>query len=68
MATNFKVEWIKTQAKRLRSLFSQEELSNEELKQFLLEEYDKRKTVVGRYFNNQTNEVKRMSIEQYINY
>lgn len=65
---NFKVEWIKLQATRLRSLFSQEELSNEELQKFLLDEYSKRKTIEGRYFNNQTNDVKRMTIEQFINY
>ena len=65
--TSFKLKWLQEQFTRLRKLYSAEELSNEELKVFLVNEYNKRKTVNGRLYNNTTKDNKIMSIESFIN-
>lgn len=66
--TSFKVEWLKENYSRLRVIYSKEDMSNDELKEFLLSEYDKRSNPIGRFFNNVTNDNKEMNVENFINY
>ncbi len=65
--TSFRAKWIGDQARKLRRYYTQEELSNDELKKFLLAEYEKRKKPVGRMYNNLTKDNKQMELESFIN-
>lgn len=64
---SFKQLWIKEQFSKLRKIYDPSEVSNDILKKLLLEAYDKRRLVQGRFFSNTTftNEV--MDQEQFIN-
>jgi len=66
-AITFKQLWLKDQFSKLRKVYDPNEVSNDVLKKLLLEEYDKRRLVKGRFFSNTnfTNEV--MNQEQFIN-
>jgi hypothetical protein len=65
--TTFKEQWLKQQYSRLRKVYKKEEVSNDELKDLLISEYDKRRLVNGRLFNNTTNKNEVMTQEQFIN-
>jgi hypothetical protein len=67
MNTTFKEQWLKQQFSRLRKIYSKEELPTPELRDMLLAEYDKRRLVSGRLFNNTTNKNEVMNQEQFIN-
>ena len=68
MANSFKVEWLKQIVAQIRTVIPVEEYSNEELKKTLLDIFENRKTVNGRFLNNTTNENKVISVESFINY
>lgn len=63
----FKVLWLKDQLQKLRKIFTIEEISNEDLKNLLLEEYDSKTQLEGRFFNNVTKDNTIMTLEQFIN-
>jgi hypothetical protein len=67
-AISFKQLWLKEQYSRLRKIYDPSEVSNEELKELLLSEYDKRRLVNGRFYSNtnQKNEV--MNQEQFVDF
>jgi len=61
------VLWLKDQFQKLRSDPELDDISNDELKKYLLEIYDKRKVVNGRLYNNATEDNEIMTQEQFIN-
>ena len=64
----FKSLWLKEQFARLRKVYDPGEVSNEELKNLLLSEYDKRRLVKGRLYSNMTQKNEVMTQEQFIDY
>ena len=68
MAKSFKIEWLRQMVTQIRKCVDTTVISNEELKLTLLEIYENRRTVKGRFFNNNTNVNKIMSVEEFINY
>lgn len=67
MGTTFKVEWLKEQFLRLRNNPLLKDKTNEELKEYLLKKFEKRRLVNGRLYNNATNDNEIMNQEQFIN-
>ena len=64
----FKVAWLKEMFEKLRKVYTVEEFSNKELRDYLLEKYEQRRTVEGRLFNNTSNSNYKMTVEQFIDY
>lgn len=65
---SFKQLWLQEQYQKLRKIYDPSEVSNAELKDLLLSEYDKRRVVSGRFFSNTTNKNEVMTQEQFIDY
>lgn len=64
---SFKYLWLKDNFDKIRMRYSPEELSNQEIQKYLMEEYDKRYKPVGRFMSNVTCENEVMSLEKFIN-
>lgn len=64
---SFKQRWLSDQYRKLRMVYSQDEISSEDIKNMLLEEYDKRYQAVGRFVNNVDRTDSQMTVEQFIN-
>ena len=62
----FKALWLKEQYTRLRKIYDPTEVSNEELKIFLLNRYEQRRLVEGRLYSNTTQKNEVMNQEQFI--
>jgi hypothetical protein len=65
---SFKQLWLKEQFSRLRKIYDPSEVSNDELKELLFEEYSKRRLVNGRFYSNTNNKNEVMNQEQFIDY
>jgi hypothetical protein len=63
----FKQLWLQEQYKRLRKIYDPTEISNEDLKNILLSEFEKRRIVQGRFYSNTTQKNEVMTQEQFIN-
>jgi hypothetical protein len=66
MNTTFKQQWLTQQFSRLRKIYSKEELPTPELRDMLLAEYDNRKLIKGRLYNNTDNKNEVINQEQFI--
>ena len=64
---SFKALWMLDQFQKIRQVVGQDEMSNEQIKDLLSKEYDSRKTLEGRFYNNVTKQNTVMTVEQYIN-
>lgn len=64
---SFQQLWLKEQFTRLRKVYTKEEVSNDMLKEILLDEYSKRLLIDGRLYNNVDNSNKSMNQETFIN-
>jgi hypothetical protein len=62
----FKELWMKDQLYKLRRIYSKDEVSNEEIRNLLEEEYAKRKLVKGRLYNNMNQSNEAITQEQFI--
>jgi hypothetical protein len=62
----FKSLWLKEQYQKLRKIYDPTEFSNEELRQLLMSEYEKRRVVQGRFYSNTTQKNEVMSQEQFV--
>jgi hypothetical protein len=62
----FKSLWLKEQYQKLRKIYDPTEFSNEELRQLLVSEYEKRRVVQGRFYSNTTQKNEVMSQEQFV--
>lgn len=62
----FKTLWMQDQFRKIKMVLP--DASNEEIQKLLVEEYEKRRLVEGRFFNNVKNESKKMTQEMFINY
>jgi hypothetical protein len=62
----FKSLWLREQYQKLRKIYDPTELSNEELKQLLVSEYEKRRLVQGRFYSNTTQKNEVMNQEQFV--
>jgi hypothetical protein len=65
---SFKQLWLQEQFQKLRKVYDPSEVSNNDLKDLLLSEYDKRRVVNGRLFSNTTNKNEAMTQEQFLDY
>jgi hypothetical protein len=65
---SFKQLWLQEQFQKLRKVYDPSEVSNNDLKDLLLAEYDKRRIVSGRLFSNTTNKNEAMTQEQFLDY
>ena len=64
----FKILWLQEQVQKIRKVYSVEEFSNEDLAKYLLEKYNSRRIVNGRFYNNTNNSNEVWTQEQFINY
>jgi hypothetical protein len=64
---SFKALWMLDQFQKIRQAVSPDEMSNDEIKSELLSEYEKRKSLTGRFYNSVTKENEMMTVEQYLN-
>lgn len=64
----FKQLWLQEQFKKIREVYSQDEVSNEEIKNILLKKYSERRISEGRLYNNLDKKNYFMNQEQFINY
>jgi hypothetical protein len=62
----FKSLWLREQYQKLRKIYDPAEISNEELKDLLVSEYDKRRLVQGRFYSNTTQKNEVMNQEQFV--
>ena len=65
---NFKLLWIDSMKNKLRKVFTTAEVSNQDLKNYLLNAYNNRCNPDGRFFSNITNNNEKMNLEEFINY
>lgn len=59
--------WVEASYKKLRLRFSPEEVSDDELRKFLIAKYEARYRPIGRFFNNITYKNVSMSLEAFMN-
>lgn len=64
----FKEMWLREQLSRIRKVYTPEEISNDEIATYLLGQYEKRRLVDGRFYNNVTRRNEVMNAEQFIDY
>ena len=64
----FKFLWLQEQIMKIRKVYSEEQISNEKLLNFLLQKYETRKKPIGRFYNNTDFANQIMTLEQFINY
>jgi hypothetical protein len=65
---SFKKLWLQEQYKKLRKIYEPSEISNEEIKDLLLKEYENRRLVNGRFYSNTDGKNQVMNQEQFIDY
>lgn len=64
---NFKLLWFDSMISKLRKVLPPEEVSNQEIKTYLIEQYDKKYNPEGRFYSNITNDNQKMKFEDFIN-
>jgi hypothetical protein len=62
----FKALWLREQYTRLRKIYDPSEISNEELRIFLLNKYEQRRLVEGRLYSNTNQKNEIINQEQFI--
>lgn len=65
---SFKLLWLTDMLKKIRLVYTPEEVSNETIKIYLLKKYNERYLPVGRLYSNVTQENIQMNIEEFIDY
>lgn len=63
----FKKLWLQEQYKKLRACTALKDYSDRELQEYLLKQYEKRRLVEGRLYNNSTADNMILTQEQFIN-
>jgi hypothetical protein len=65
---SFKKLWLQEQYKKLRKIYDPSEISNDEIRDLLLKEYENRRLVNGRFYSNTDGKNQIMNQEQFIDY
>jgi hypothetical protein len=65
---SFKKLWLQEQFKKLRKIYETSEISNDEIRELLLKEYEGRRLVKGRFYSNTDGKNEVMDQEQFIDY